>query len=383
MAAHTLLGLLSFSCTAPSWRTFRANLVTQTRGADASTPASAANIATLRQRSSFSLDEEAVEWAHSTNLPEPGGLLCAMPLQAQLVHQLRNGPVDSSSWAAQLGKQLDASLSDEQLENRDAWLARTPYLYSLATTMANDAFKSMGLSFSAAAARRTRDLWTLQQARLRERKQVCLVLDVVGASSSTASAVSLCTPLGASDTTEARLEVARRLLFGRAADECNEACEVEEEARAERFVEAFGAAAVVYRGGPDGSDEPGLCVHGVPELVQGSMELAEGTGIYICSADSAVEAVLGDNSVPPEAFRFFLGHHADVSVDDGAWCSVACSRGLVLRQNPASLPKPLWHEVLDLAGGDLKEISAAVRVESTEGGRKRRRDPPSRGAASF
>ena len=92
----------------------------------------------------------------------------------------------------------------------------------------------------------------------------------------------------------ARLEVARRLLFGRAADECNEACEVEEEARAERFVEAFGAAAVVYRGGPDGSDEPGLCVHGVPELVQGSMELAEGTGIYICSADSAVEAVLGE-----------------------------------------------------------------------------------------
>jgi hypothetical protein len=68
-----------------------------------------------------------------------------------------------------------------------------------------------------------------------------------------------------------------------------------------------------------------------------------------------------ERGVPASAFRFFVGHHAQLSVSDGAWCAAACSRNLILRQHPASLPTPLWHELLDLCGGEYAQISAAVR----------------------
>jgi len=38
-----------------------------------------------------------------------------------------------------------------------------------------------------------------------------------------------------------------------------------------------------------------------------------------------------------------------------------------LRQHPASLPTPLWHELLDLCGGEYAQISAAVRAENGGG----------------
>jgi hypothetical protein len=45
-----------------------------------------------------------------------------------------------------------------------------------------------------------------------------------------------------------------------------------------------------------------------------------------------------------------------VSTAFGSWCPVACARPLALKQC-LGLPKPLWHEVLELCGGELAELS--------------------------
>ena len=64
----------------------------------------------------------------------------------------------------------------------------------------------------------------------------------------------------------------------------------------------------------------------------------------------------------PLDFRFFVGKHLydenvlDLSVVLGKYQPVACSRALALKQC-ISLPKPLWHEVLEWVGGDMGEIS--------------------------
>ena len=50
----------------------------------------------------------------------------------------------------------------------------------------------------------------------------------------------------------------------------------------------------------------------------------------------------------------------------GEWLPVACSRPLVLKHS-ASLPKPLWHEVMQLCGGECAEISRLILDEENGG----------------
>ena len=387
LATYTVLIVAS---TQPqSWRDFRARLVTRTAGADvpqtaATTPESAQlNSASLKQRMtlakksgsgwhSLKVDEQSA-WAHPTVLPEAGGLLCAAPLQAQLVHQLRtDADAQSSPWAVELGRRLDASLDDEQLQQRDRWLEKTPYLYSLATTMANEAFKTMGLSLKASTAQAAKGLWEAQQRALSIRLRVCLVLHV-DEGGALCTGLSLSQPLASPWSKDAKLEVARQLLYGSPGEVADSATdEGGDDSAAARFVAAFGEAFVIYKGGPDGLDQPGTCVHGLPGRVDSSTELAPDTGIYLAPIESATEAVL-DGRAPPEAFRFFAGWHEGISVADGAWIAAACSSSLVLRQS-GGLITPLWHEVLDLCGGEYAEMSAAVKVENSGGsGASRRR----------
>jgi len=47
----------------------------------------------------------------------------------------------------------------------------------------------------------------------------------------------------------------------------------------------------------------------------------------------------------------------DVKVLLGKFQPVACARSIVLKQC-ISLPKPLWHEVMELCGGELEEVSS-------------------------
>jgi len=128
-----------------------------------------------------------------------------------------------------------------------------------------------------------------------------------------------------------------------------------------KFMQAFGQECAVYIGGPDGQDRPAQIVHGIPDL-EGSREISPGSRIYVGGLDAAVEGVL-QGKYRPMDFRFFVGRHSypesslDVSVVLGKYQPVACARALALKQC-ISLPKPLWHEVLELCEDEeMREIS--------------------------
>jgi len=127
-----------------------------------------------------------------------------------------------------------------------------------------------------------------------------------------------------------------------------------------KFLSAFENQCAIYVGGQDGMNEPAELIHGIHDL-PGSVEISPGTGIYRGGLDAAMTGVL-TGLYKPLDFRFFIGHTSyeggrlDEAVRLGKYQPVACSRPLVLKQC-IQLPKPLWHEVLEFCGGEMKEIS--------------------------
>lgn len=67
----------------------------------------------------------------------------------------------------------------------------------------------------------------------------------------------------------------------------------------------------------------------------------------------------------PLDFRWFVGFRRDICVDNGSWSPVACARPVALKQC-LGLPKPLWHEVLELCGGELEELSKIEMLKREE-----------------
>ena len=69
-----------------------------------------------------------------------------------------------------------------------------------------------------------------------------------------------------------------------------------------------------------------------------------------------------DESNDPYDFRFFIGKHEwapgelERDIREGLYRPAACSRGVALKQC-LGLPKPLWHEVMEMLGGTSEEIS--------------------------
>ena len=114
-----------------------------------------------------------------------------------------------------------------------------------------------------------------------------------------------------------------------------------------KFLSAFEGSCGVYLGGPDGMDKPAVMVHGIRELA-GAAEISPGTGIFRGGVEAAMDGVLSGRYKPLD-FRFFVGHtnyaggRLDEAVRSGKYQPVACSRPLVLKQC-IQLPKPLWHE---------------------------------------
>jgi hypothetical protein len=127
-----------------------------------------------------------------------------------------------------------------------------------------------------------------------------------------------------------------------------------------KFMRAFGDECGVYIGGPDDQDEAAELIHGVKQLF-GAVEISHGSGIYRGGLNAAIDGVL-DGSYTPMDFRFFVGKHSytarglDLAASLGKYQPVACARSLALKQC-ISLPKPLWHEVLEICDGEMKELS--------------------------
>ena len=127
-----------------------------------------------------------------------------------------------------------------------------------------------------------------------------------------------------------------------------------------RFMLAFREECAVYVGGPDDQGKPATIIHGIRGL-PGATEISPGANIYRGGLDAAIDGVLEGRYSPLE-FRFFVGCHdyeestLDVEVLLGKYQPIACARAMALKQC-ISLPKPLWHEVMELCDGDLPDLS--------------------------
>ena len=108
------------------WRAFRARLVSrESVSAGASSPENEARLR-LQNEPLWAEYRDGGSWAHPVPSPERGGLLCALPLQGQLVHMLRKG--DPNHWAQELHARLmselpEGSTADDALFER--WLENT------------------------------------------------------------------------------------------------------------------------------------------------------------------------------------------------------------------------------------------------------------------
>ena len=62
------------------------------------------------------------------------------------------------------------------------------------------------------------------------------------------------------------------------------------------------------------------------------------------------------SALPPQDFRWFIGRHSSLECDEREWVAAACARPVALKQC-LGLPKPLWHEVMELCGDWCAELS--------------------------
>jgi len=155
--------------------------------------------------------------------------------------------------------------------------------------------------------------------------------------------------------------LAKMILFGAQMNAAtNGRVPVSETNRYTKFLLAFEKSCGVYIGGPDMQEQPAVLIHGVPDL-EGSREVSPGTGLFVGGIDAAIDGVL-NGLYKPLDFRFFVGCHKykdgdlDFAINSNKYQPVACARSLALKQC-IQLPKPLWHEVMEMCGGELREVS--------------------------
>lgn len=343
-------------------------------------------------------------WAHESAVPEVGGLVCRLPLEAEL----RRGDPESA-----LHRKLQAFLESDEYGRAEepvpSSLASSPSTGGAAAstaaaggTVRKSKEEAAGdddddlSSFSALAA--TTTFWYRGAEKLLKQELVKIMssastkgqinADELGEDSlellqmymhhqNTWQAVELVVKkddrTGAATTLTINRPMAfqlseplgRLLLLGAAYAEKGAAVNRNESDGVEtqnvvKFLSAFENQCGVYVGGPDDTDRPAVMIHGVAGLA-GAAEISPGTGIYRGGIEAACDGVLA-GAYSPLDFRFFLGRttHAGDALDEGVrrgrYQPVACSRPLVLKQC-LQLPKPLWHEVLEFCGGELKEIS--------------------------
>lgn len=389
------------------WRAFRANLAssgiptgTSSDGssADASSSkepnaidadAAAKNPSQQRPRSVSKKNEELLKsqneqlykeyetgvWAHAAPAAEVGGLLCRLPLEAEIYRNSEYSPV---------GKKLQAILEDT---NNDGG---RPAMSSLSGEDDNNdgMGSSPGVSFSLTGAK---TLWWYRKARQLIEEETAKVTSSAVGGEIDASALSkdsidflnlylshqdtwqeVCLVTEKNDNGLASTlvlnrpmsfslsdSIARLVLFGAYRNDLGP----EELELLVKFSIAFDKEIFVYLGGPDELEVSASIVSGIADL-NGSKEIAPNTGIYIGGTETIEAAVHGimQGMHSPLDFRFFVGKHRyldgrlDLECLLGKYQPIACSRALALKQCKA-LPKPLFHEVMELSGGELAELS--------------------------
>ncbi|KAL9185107.1 hypothetical protein ACHAXT_002884 [Thalassiosira profunda] len=414
------------------WRAFRMNLsntglssssATSVDGIDLEDTPAVASVATstsqsaARPKSVSKKNEELLNaqnaalaeeylngvWAHEAAVPEVGGLVCRLPLEAEIyrnphsaIHQKLQSLLDSDDYdrtespipdslssAASTGGAASADVSaqgtisrsseDSACEDDDASpltpsFAKTVFWYRGAEKLLKEELLKITSNANTNGRIEANDLddasLELLQMYMQHQatwQEVCLVIEK-DEKTGCSKTVTINRPM-AFKLSES---MGRLVLMGAyQAEKGGGAVNKQESNGVEtqnvvKFLGAFENQCGVYVGGPDDMDQPAVMVHGIDDL-PGAVEVSPGTGIYTGGLEAAMDGVLAGKYKPLD-FRFFIGHtkyegaKLDEAVRLGQYQPVACSRPLVLKQC-IQLPKPLWHEVLEFCGGELKEIS--------------------------
>jgi len=316
-------------------------------------------------------------WAHSLEMVEEGGLVVRLPLEVEIY---------KSKKESDIGKELSRRINQEDEEQ-----GNDSYLTGVG---ADDSNMQPSLSFSLAAAKTL--IWYKKAQKLIEEQlrgvisvtnekgeidpsklnpstaeflqmyldnqeswqEVCLVLEN-NHISGLASTLIINRPMAFKLSSNLALLV----LYG-----SRNAILMQERGRLgaeteklSTFLSAFERECAVYVGGPDNLEDPGKMIHGFADL-DGAKEISAGTGIYEGGISAAIDGVLKGKYKPLD-FRFFVGSHEyidgelDLAVNSNKYQPIACARSVALKQC-IQLPKPLWHEILELCGDDLKDISS-------------------------
>jgi len=294
-------------------------------------------------------------WAHQTSTPEVGGLVIRMPLEVELYRNYRHSITGSKLRAILVDDGEGEGIATDDLD-MSHWYGRSRDFIEEQMKEIADMADEEGQIDATTLAEDYSEMLHLYLENQEQWQEVCLVLERTTSSEGSKSAKTLV--LNRPMAFKLTKDLGRIVYFG--AFDRKTTIDREKVKGLTRFMIAFREECAVYVGGPDDQGNPAILVHGIRDL-PGAVEVSPGSNIYRGGLEAAVDGVL-EGKYSPLEFRFFFGCHSyeesmlDVEVRLGKYQPIACARALALKQC-ISLPKPLWHEVMELCDGDLPDVS--------------------------
>lgn len=304
-------------------------------------------------------------WAHEAPDVEVGGLVIRLPLEAE-IHKSNGKTLISQELLKRMdtedeGSSVSSYLSSNTSPNLSFSLvaAQTLLWYKKAQKLIEEELENIadlanenGEIDPRHLEPKSESLLNLYLDNQNSWQEVCLVTDR-DATKGSATTFVINRPMAFT----ASQGLARLLLFG-SSGAISDRVPPSQTQRLVKFLNAFENICAVYIGGPDRMDEPAIMIHGYEDL-EGAEEIAP--GLYKGGINAAIDGVMSGKYNPID-FKFFVGRHEykngelEVAVHASKYQPIACARPIALKQC-MQLPKPLWHEVLELCGGELKELS--------------------------
>mmetsp|Transcript_47466 Transcript_47466/g.92686 ORF Transcript_47466/g.92686 Transcript_47466/m.92686 type:complete len:424 (+) Transcript_47466:155-1426(+) len=302
-------------------------------------------------------------WAHAVPVPEVGGLIIRMPFEMELHRKSlladeKKGKIGRA--ASLLRERLSSSGTDAgavDLLATAMWFRSAEGVIEEEMKRIAGGLREIRLEKLSAEDRQFTMSYMDYQSKWQE------VALVVGQDeeAGTVSYVNINRPLRLSLSDDN--PIAELVLFGASPTRVND------RGALIKFMVAFEEKCAVYLGGPDEQTLPATMIHGIADL-PGATEIAPGTGIFEGGVTAACEGVIAGKYRPLD-FRFFVGkqvrrtREAAVAVAGGAYTAVACARPVALKQC-IGLPKPLWHEIMELCGGEMEALSKLELLKRTD-----------------
>jgi len=309
-------------------------------------------------------EEYASMWAHQTSTPEVGGLVIRMPLEVELYRNYRHSIMGSKLRSILVDDGEGEGIPTDELV-MSHWYGRSHDLIEEQMKEIADMADEEGQIDATILEEDYSEMLHLYLENQEQWQEVCLVLERTTTSDRSKSAKTLV--LNRPMAFKLTKDLGQLVYFG--TDDEKPTIDTKKVKGLTNFMLAFRDECAVYIGGPDDQGEPATIVHGIRDL-PGAVEINPGSNIYRGGLEAAVDGVLAGKYTSLE-FRFFVGCHdyeesmLDVEVRLGKYQPIACGRALALKQC-MSLPKPLWHEVMELCDGDLPDISSLEMLKREE-----------------